>query len=111
MNDSQVLSRCYKMAVESLCPEEFEGFMVAYTALVERRDLGDKLKPSEAVYGFAAWLTTRDEKTVLSASDDAAPITDLVAEFCKENNLSDPSDGWASNLIHPSGECSYSSKD
>ena len=43
MNDSQVLSRCYKMAVESLCPEEFEGFMIAYTALVERGDLGDKL--------------------------------------------------------------------
>jgi hypothetical protein len=66
----------------------------------------DKLTASEAIYGFAGWLTTRDEKTVMSATDDSAPIADLVAEFCKENNLADPHDGWENNLIHPSGECS-----
>lgn len=45
------------------------------------------LNPSEAVYGFAAWLTTRREKTVMSASDDAAPIVELIKQFCEANNL------------------------
>ena len=62
------------------------------------------LNPSEAVYGFAAWLTTRKEKTVMSAADDAAPIAKLVSQFCKVNNLPDISNQWPNNLIHPSGE-------
>jgi len=66
----------------------------------------DKLTASEAVFGFAAWLTCRDEKTVMGSTYDSAPIADLVAEFCKENGLDDPRDGWANNLIHQSGECS-----
>ena len=65
----------------------------------------DKLTASEALFGFASWLTCREEKTVMSSSDDAAPIAYLVAEFCKENGLSDPRDGWENNLIHPTGEC------
>lgn len=68
--------------------------------------MNDNLTAAEAVYGFAAWLTCRDEPTVMSSTDDAAPIADLVAQFCKENNLADPRDGWENNLIHPSGECS-----
>ena len=63
------------------------------------------LNPSEAVYGFAAWLTCRDEKTVMSATDDAAPIANLVVQFCKVNNLPDVSENWPHNLIHDtSGE-------
>lgn len=59
------------------------------------------LNPSEAVYGFAAWLTCRKEKTIMSASDDAAIIADLVAQFCEVNNLPEVSKHWANNLIHP----------
>lgn len=66
----------------------------------------DKLTASEAVYGFAAWLTCREEKTIMGSTCDAAPIAKLVDVFCKENNLKDPRDGWQNNLIHPSGECS-----
>jgi len=61
----------------------------------------DKLSPSEAVLGFAGWLTSRDEKTVMSSTDDAACIADLVNEFCKTNNLDDPKDHWEDNLTHP----------
>ncbi len=57
----------------------------------------DKLTASEAVYGFAGWLTTRAEKTVMSASDDAAPIAELVDEFCKKHSLTDPREGWGGN--------------
>jgi len=59
------------------------------------------LNPSEAVYGFAAWLTCRDEKIVMSASDNAAPIADLVQRFCEKNNLPDVSEHWTDNLTFP----------
>ena len=64
----------------------------------------DKLSPSEALYGFAAWLTTRDEAVTFSSKHDASVAADLVDEFCKVNNLSAPDPDWATNLIHPSGE-------
>lgn len=62
------------------------------------------LNPSEAVYGFAAWLTTRSESIIIGSNHNATPIVDLVASFCKENNLPEVSPDWPNNLIHPSGE-------
>ena len=70
----------------------------------------DKLIASEAVYGFAAWLTCRKQRITISASDNAAQVADLVNQFCCENNLIEPRDGWENNLIHPSGECSGPTK-
>jgi len=65
---------------------------------------------SEALYGFAGWITTREEKVVASASHDSAIWAELVDTFIKENNLDNPRDGWENNLIHPSGECSGGTK-
>lgn len=64
------------------------------------KDAMDKkeLNGSEAVYGFAAWLTTRKEKITLSASHNAAEICDLVQRFCKANNLSEVSKNYPDNL-------------
>ena len=61
----------------------------------------ETLNPAEAVYGFAAWLTTRPERTVMSAADDSAPIAELVKQFCEVNNLGPVSESWPKNLIHP----------
>jgi hypothetical protein len=61
----------------------------------------DKLTASEALFGFCAWLTTRKEKTIMSASDNAAPIPPLIAKFCEVNGLKDPKHGWENNLTHP----------
>ncbi len=65
--------------------------------------MSDTLNPSEAVYGFAAWLICRNEKTVLSASDDVAPIVELVKQFCEVNSLPEVSEQWPNNLI-PHGQ-------
>jgi hypothetical protein len=46
-----------------------------------------KLNPTEAVFGFAAWLTTRHEVTRMGATEDAAPIADMILEFVEANNL------------------------
>jgi len=66
----------------------------------------DKLTASEGIYGFAAWLTCRDKPITIGSTNLCSPVVDLVAQFCKENKLNDPRDGWENNLIHPSGECS-----
>lgn len=70
----------------------------------ERDKLKETLNPTEAVYGFAAWLTCRKEKTIMSASDDSAIIADLVKQFCEVNNLPEVSEHWPQYLIHPEGE-------
>ena len=62
----------------------------------------DKLSASEALFGFAGWLTTRDERTVMSAHDESGCIVCLVVEFCETNNLEMPREGWSDNLTHPS---------
>ena len=63
----------------------------------------NKLSASEAVYGFAGWLTTRNKKIVASASDDASVWAEAVDAFCKANHLDDPRDNWQQNLTHPPG--------
>ena len=66
--------------------------------------MNKELNAAEAVYGFVGWLTCREERTVMSAKDDCAPIAELIKRFCTENNLPEVSDQWPLNLIHPSGE-------
>jgi len=61
----------------------------------------DKLTASEAIYGFCAWLTGRNEKTVMSATDNAGSIACLVRRFCEVNKLAEPRKDWTTNLIHP----------
>ena len=65
-----------------------------------------KLNAAEALYGFSGWLSSRQEKVEVGPFEDASVIADLVAQFCKENSLTEPREGWANNLIHPTGECS-----
>ena len=64
--------------------------------------MSKELLASEALFGFVAWLTTREDITQMSASHDCAGIADLVQEFCDTNNLAKPVDGWHENLVHPS---------
>jgi len=60
-----------------------------------------KLSPSEAVYGFAGWLTSGPKKVVMSKFDDAGIVADLVKQFCEQNNLGEPRESWEKNLHHP----------
>lgn len=61
-----------------------------------------KITAAEALYGFVGWLTTRKEQTVMSATDDAAPIAELVKEFIEANGIEDPrGDVFPENIVHP----------
>ena len=61
----------------------------------------DKLTAAEAVYGFAAYLTSREKSITLSAHNNASPVVDLVVDFLAVNSLGDPRDNYADYLIHP----------
>jgi hypothetical protein len=58
------------------------------------------ITPSEAVFAFAGWLTSRREVTIMSDTHDAAPIADLVSAFCESQGLEPPRDGWH-KLLQP----------
>ena len=64
----------------------------------------DKLTASEALYGFASWLTSRDKAVTASSKHDAAIWAVLVDKFCTENDLAPPRDEWVANLIRPMSE-------
>ena len=61
----------------------------------------NELSGSEAIYGFCGWLTGRKEVTKMGHKHDCAIIADLIDEFCKANNLSNPIDHWEKDLSHP----------
>lgn len=62
----------------------------------------DKLSASEAVYGFVGWLTGGPRAVTMSAKHDAALPCELVAQFCEQNELADPKEGWKTGLVYPS---------
>jgi hypothetical protein len=50
----------------------------------------DDLRASEALFGFAAWLTTLQGTVVAGETHDASVWAKLVGEFCEVNGLEDP---------------------
>lgn len=78
------------------------GWLHAHAEDAEKGQImSEELTGSEAVYGFAAWLTTREEKITMSEKHNAAAVVDLVDKFCKTNNLAEPRDDYAKNLTFP----------
>lgn len=59
------------------------------------------LTASEALYSFIGWLTTRKERSVISASDNAAPAAVLVNHFIKVQGIQEPREDWpkCTNII------------
>ena len=61
--------------------------------------LEESLTPSGAVFGFAAWLTSRDEPIILSAHHDAAEAARLASEFIDKQKLDNLTDDWEKDLV------------
>jgi len=51
--------------------------------------MSQEMTAHDALYGFCGWLTTRKERTVMSSSDNCAPIVELIKEFCDNNNITE----------------------
>jgi len=83
--------------------DRIESLLVSMMAAPEVMQLSG----SEAVYGFAAWLTTAERfESVLGnpsfgPTEDSAPWAELVDEFCKTNQLTEPREMWSELLTHP----------
>lgn len=56
---------------------------------------------SEALYGFAGWLTSRRVPVIMGGAHDAGVVAGLVEAFCRANGLEEPRDGWTAALRHP----------
>lgn len=54
--------------------------------------------PSEALYAFGAWLTTRPKPLIVGSNHDAAPMADLVNKFCVSQHWVNPREGWEKNF-------------
>ena len=86
--------------IEEIQNREFSqnDWLWFYTRAIEAAIL-DKLKAQEpardgvalivtaALYDFGGWLTTRDERITLSATDNASPMADAIVEFCGMRNI------------------------
>ncbi len=64
-------------------------------------DQEDTLSTSEALWGLAGWLTTREEGFPVGASASVMPLIELIGDFCKLHHLDDPRPGWEKRLKYP----------
>ncbi len=60
-----------------------------------------EMTASEALYGFGAWLTTRDESVTFGANNDCAPMADLIGRFCKANKLAETTEAYPNCFVMP----------
>jgi len=54
--------------------------------------------PSEALFAFAGWLSTRSTPVTLGATHEASIAADIVEEFRLSQGWEAPRDGWE-NLL------------
>ena len=63
------------------------------------------ISASEAVFGFAAWLTCLEHPVILGAKHDAAIAAELAELWCQTNTLSPPRDGvYPQNITQPKSD-------
>lgn len=66
------------------------------------KKFGEYISASEALFGFAAWLTMQDPPVTFGATANAAPMADLVQKWMVANDLDPPREGiFPENIKHP----------
>ncbi len=58
-----------------------------------------ELSGSESIFGFMAWLTTRNATTVIGPHQEVD--ISLIEDFRKYNKMREPREMWAELLTHP----------
>lgn len=61
----------------------------------------NKLNASEALFGFCGWLTTQEDETKMSSSNECADIAQKIKLFIDTNHLPEVRKHWDKNLKHP----------
>ena len=60
-----------------------------------------ELNAQEALFGFIAWLTGREESVTAGAHHGAAVWVELLKEFCEINNISNMRADWLDRIKYP----------
>jgi hypothetical protein len=56
------------------------------------------VSPSEALYAFMGWLTTRNNPVTFSGSHDAGEAVNLIKQFTDSQGWGEPRDHWDKNI-------------
>lgn len=59
------------------------------------------MTPTDAVYGFAAWLTCRKDTMQVGYTHDAAAMADCAKKWCEANGIPEVSDAYPDNIVQP----------
>jgi len=62
------------------------------------------VSPSEAIFAFAGWLTSRPVVLPVGSTADAALMADLVKQFVDANGWAEPREGWTGNISIPQNQ-------
>lgn len=57
------------------------------------------VRPAEAIYAFAAWLTTREKYIAIGANFECGRVVKLVEDFRKSQNWELPRDRYTDYLL------------
>ena len=80
-------------------PSQDEGAVECAIRIIRA---GLRITASEALFGFAAWLTCRFPPLLVGSTENAAPMADLVQKWCDANSLLEPRDGvYPKNIKQP----------
>ena len=71
------------MAVEELIDDAIKALEEA----LAKQEQGEPVIAG-ALFDFMGWLTSREERLVLSSSDEASPAVDAIRDFAKMRGLS-----------------------
>lgn len=80
--------------------DRIEALLVSMMAAPEVTQLSG----SEALYGFAAWISAKDAMIDGTSLDNCALWADWVKEFCETNHLREPREEWNTLLTHPTNK-------
>ena len=72
-------------AITVWCPEVIDALR---TALEQQAEPVSQAVIAGALFDFMGWLTTRDERRVVSGADEAGPAVESITEFAKMRGLS-----------------------
>ena len=64
-------------------------------------ELLTEMKVADAIYGFAAWLTTRKKPITFGSGHNCAPAADAVKQFLEKQGEEEVSDEYPNNIIMP----------
>ncbi|URC15195.1 hypothetical protein GD1_71 [Paraglaciecola Antarctic GD virus 1] len=56
---------------------------------------------TEALFGFCAWLTSREIVTKMGENEECGVIAQVIAIYLSFNGFTDPTENFPDNLTHP----------